>query len=339
LHRIANHARQLEPLANASQPAPARVQQEIAQAFSQLKASLAPIAEGKLLTAEHPSYRFIADLAQKDGDAEALLALASRSDGTQAIRSMGPQPPLDAMVRISVELAQSGEQNKDVDSYRRRLASIGNNSEQTLADIREMLKKETALAGEMATEHTDRVARHEGEWKKVVEKCDTDWNELKALYDEKLALLAPTDYWASQATQYKVQGIVYAIAFSAVLVAAIVLFAIFGITELKETQAPSVLVDILPVIVPAFAAIWVLRILGRQLAESLAMMKDASERVTLVKTFLALMRDETAGNPVVRDEDRALILQALFRQSRITAVDDSPPINAFEAIYRYGKSH
>jgi hypothetical protein len=122
-------------------------------------------------------------------------------------------------------------------------------------------------------------------------------------------------------------------------VAAIVLFAIFGITELKETQAPSVLVDILPVIVPAFAAIWVLRILGRQLAESLAMMKDASERVTLVKTFLALMRDETAGNPVVRDEDRALILQALFRQSRITAVDDSPPINAFEAIYRYGKSH
>jgi hypothetical protein len=339
LQQIANFARQLEPLISASPPPSERAQQDITQTLNHLRNSLTPIAQGTLLTAEHPSYRFIADLAQKDADAAAMLLLAWRSDGTQAISRLAPPAPLDVVVRIGVDLAESGEKSGDIDAYRRQLASVGNETGKTLAGLREMLKKEAAAAEQLATEHTDRVEGHERDWKDLVEKCNGDWNELKALYDEKLSLLAPTDYWTTQATRYKSQGIWYAVAFSVVLLASIVLFAIFGIDELKNTEAPSALIAILPVLVPAFAGIWVLRILGRQLAENLSMMKDANERVTLVKTFLALMRDETAGKAVVKEEDRALILHALFRQSRITAVDDSPPINAFEAIYRYGRPH
>jgi len=339
LQQIANFARQLEPLVSASQPISERAQHDIAQALGRVRNSLTPIAQGILLTAEHPSYRFIADLAQKDGDGAAMLLLASRSDGAQAISRLAPPAPLDAIARIGVGLAESGDKSEDIEAYRRQLASISNESGKTLTDLREALRKEAVAAEQTAAAHADRVEDHKREWKGLVEKCNKDWNELKALYDEKLSLLAPTDYWTTQAEQYKSQGIRYAIAFSVVLLASIFVFAIFGIDELKNKDAHSVLITVLPVLVPAFAGIWVLRILGRQLAESLSMMKDANERVTLVKTFLALMRDEKAGKAVVKEEDRALILHALFRQSRITSVDDSPPINAFEAVYRYGRPH
>lgn len=337
LQQIANFARQLEPLVSAPKPITERAQQEIGQAFDRLRNSLTPISQGTILTAEHPYYRFIAGLAQKDGDAAAMLLLALRSDGTETISRLGSPAPLDVMVRIGVELAECREESEDIDAYRRQLASICNESGKTLADIREVLKQEAGAAGEMETQHSDRVDGHERDWKELIEKCNKDWSDLKTLYDEKLSLLAPTDYWTKQASQYKSQGIKYAFAFTLVLLGSIILFALLGINELKKPASSSVLIAILPVLVPAFAGIWVLRILGRQLAESLAMMKDANERVTLVKTFLALMRDETAGKAVVKEEDRALILHALFRQSRITAVDDSPPINAFEAIYRYGR--
>jgi hypothetical protein len=89
---------------------------------------------------------------------------------------------------------------------------------------------------------------------------------------------------------------------------------------------------LLPVLVPAFAGVWVLRILGRLLSENLAIAQDASERETMVKTFLSLMRDETTGKSVVTDEDRRIILNALFRQSAVTATDDTPPIHWLQAF-------
>ncbi len=94
------------------------------------------------------------------------------------------------------------------------------------------------------------------------------------------------------------------------------------------------MLTVLVVAVPAFAGIWTLRILGRQLSESLMIMKDAKERETLVKTFLALMGEDIAGKSVVKEEDRALILHALFRPSNVTATDDSPPLHTLEAILK-----
>ncbi|MGW8276162.1 DUF6161 domain-containing protein [Xanthomonas axonopodis] len=80
-------------------------------------------------------------------------------------------------------------------------------------------------------------------------------------------------------------------------------------------EKANVFIGLAPLVIPAFAAIWILRILGRLLSESLALMRDASERRTLVMTFLALMKDNSTGKSVIKDEDRILILHALFRPS------------------------
>lgn len=52
----------------------------------------------------------------------------------------------------------------------------------------------------------------------------------------------------------------------------------------------------------------------------------------MVKTFLALMRDDTAGKTLVKDDDRILILHSLFRPSSVSAVDDAPPVHWFDIL-------
>ncbi|HVX05328.1 MAG TPA: DUF6161 domain-containing protein [Rhodanobacteraceae bacterium] len=332
LTQIGSHARRLE--AQLQTPENPSKAQQVAQAFQSLRNTLNQISQGTVLTTESPNFGYVVGIAEKDGDAACVLMLASRSDGAQQLSNVRQGPPLDAIARLSVAVAGTGEQSRAIEAYRSELASLKNDTEKELSALREALRQEVARSAELEREHTARLEDRNKVWAGFLESSGEEWDDLKRIYDEKLSLLAPTEYWNTRAKQYRNQGWGYAIVFAVVLGALIGLFAWLGINELRVTKATSVLIAILPVIIPAFAGVWVLRILGRQLSESLAIMKDAQERVTLVKTFLALMRDETTGKSVVKEEDRALILQALFRQSRVTAVDDSPPLNSLEALLK-----
>ena len=89
---------------------------------------------------------------------------------------------------------------------------------------------------------------------------------------------------------------------------------------------------LLEVAVPIFMAIWVLRIVGRMLSTHLNLWEEAGERATMVKTFLAFMREDRQGGPLVQDQDRILILNALFRHSTTSGADDSPPASWFDLL-------
>jgi Family of unknown function (DUF6161) len=62
---------------------------------------------------------------------------------------------------------------------------------------------------------------------------------------------------------------------------------------------------------------------------------DAAERVVMVKTYLSLLE----GDHLSGDEDRQLILQALFRPASDGIVkDEGLPPSAFEFLTRQSKS-
>lgn len=102
--------------------------------------------------------------------------------------------------------------------------------------------------------------------------------------------------------------------------------------EVAAQKDVSPILTLVPVAVLAFAGIWVLKMLSRLLSENLQMMRDARERETMVKTFLALMRDDKNGKSLVNDNDRILILHSLFRPSSIAATDDAPPVHWFDIL-------
>jgi hypothetical protein len=72
--------------------------------------------------------------------------------------------------------------------------------------------------------------------------------------------------------------------------------------------------------IPAVLIGWVLRLIHRVATTNLALMSEASERMAMVQTFLALIRDNVAT-----EEDRILILQALFRPSSASGDEGAPP--------------
>ena len=84
--------------------------------------------------------------------------------------------------------------------------------------------------------------------------------------------------------------------------------------------------------IPGFLILWLLRISSRVFFTNLALFNDAKERVSMINTFLALMEDHEK----VKEEDRFLILQAIFRHSSASSNDDAVPQHWISQILHRG---
>lgn len=304
--------------------------QEFNQNFQRLKKFLNNYSTGENLSTEHPYFAYIQALAETDPDAAASLLLACSINGSNALAQAGA---LDAIARIGPGHVYLDKAKRNtIRTLKAELSKLRTRADEDLAELRALIDQETARTNEQNQAHSDAVEERKRSWTELTESCHKDWAELKRIYDEKLALLAPTEYWRDRSKDHRKTARNYAIAFSIALVVFMAVFGWLGITHLTEQRTDSVVLAILPVLIPAFAGIWVLRILGRLLSENLMIAQDAHERETMVKTFLALMRDETTGKEVITDEDRRIILHALFRPSAVTATDDAPPLHWAEAL-------
>jgi hypothetical protein len=304
--------------------------QQIRDYDSNLRQIIGAYASGQLISTSHPHFGLIQAIADTDPNAAAALQVSCFPDGHSLL---GQSQALDAMARIGAAAASlDTSRKKTIRALREELATLKKNAEADIASWRDIVDEHKGATNANVLEHQAAVKARNEEVQALFKTFGEEWEELKRVYDEKLALLAPTEYWRTRATTHKEKARNYAIAFGVTIAVALALFSFLAIGHLANPGTGSVVLVLLPVIVPAFAAIWVLRMLGRMLSENLAISQDAAERETMVKTFLALMRDETTGKSVVTDEDRRLILQALFRPSSVTATDDSPPVHWFEAL-------
>jgi len=156
-------------------------------------------------------------------------------------------------------------------------------------------------------------------------------SNLENTYHKQLQLEAPATYWADRKYWHKVFSILSATAF----LAGLLLAFRYG---LEHAQA---LIDFLPkakdgtvglggiavLTLPAAAVAWALRIFTRTFSNNLNLSTDAAQRETMITTYLALANDPKAN---LRDEERILILNAIFRPSESQAADDAPPPNLME---------
>lgn len=294
-----------------------------------LRKRLNAFVSGEAISRAHPHFATIQTIAEADPNAGATLVSACLVNGSDLLSNSGQW---DALARIGATAFHDGARRETTKALRDDLSALKKNAETDIATLRAFLDEHSQTSKANLKEHQDAVGERERLWNALLKKCDEDWDELKRVYDEKLALLAPTDYWRTRATDHRKKAIGFAAAFTVALTVALGLFTYFGISHLLKPGTQSTLLAVIPVLVPAFAGVWVLRILGRLLSENLAISQDAHERETMVKTFLALMRDETTGKSVVTDEDRRIILHALFRPSAVTATDDSPPLHWLESL-------
>lgn len=294
------------------------------------------IGTGSVVTSDHGIYPLIVDMSKINLDVAGLLYLMARGDAQQ---TLGAFSNLGIPFKTLLDLILLHTKSKGTKDWllpqRKEVTALKDESQAKLNFIREKIEEQQQVIDEQRQHAHQTHLDRESQWNNLKEEMESEWEALKKVYDEQLALLAPTQYWGDRATAHRNVAIAFAVAFGFVLTTSIGLFAwlamphMFTVAGNKEI---SPLLTLVPIAIPAFAGVWVLKMLSRLLSENLQMMRDARERETMVKTFLALMRDDKSGKSIVNDNDRILILHSLFRPSSITAVDDAPPVHWFDIL-------
>lgn len=252
---------------------------------------------------------------------DALLAVfrAARADTTDAERSRIKTQYEEALSSVdAAEVKRSREEELRKDGFGRLCKSM-----------------EGALA-KFSEGEREAIEQAQRQWAGKCEQVDAEWAGLKRLLDERVSFAAPRTYWEDRAKALSRASFKSGVAFFSVAAAGALAFFLYGLPTLSSvTQSPGashldLFLVVLPLLVPTFLAIWVLRITGRLMTNYLALSEDARERRTMVETFLALSREGADGSPLITPEDRRIILEALFRPSRGSTADDSPPLGTID---------
>jgi len=297
-----------------------------------------------------PRSKFVLGLKERRGVTAAVYALAYLEDQTmvphhaQALEGVieaflfsrglledGARERSAAQVAALDELLKSWKGTHD--ESQANTQALRSALESTIADGATKIESQAAL-------HANLIAAHNQALTEAVGAGEKKLSDIAAAYDAHMALQAPVTYWESQRDHHRRLSIGFAIATSIWVLAG--LGALYALADFLMTSAETIDVAGYPFPkVPfwhvAFAAValtmyfWVTRILVRVLISQIHLNTDASERVVMAKTYIALLKDGKGP----KDEDRQLVLQTLFRPSATGIVkDDAIPPTVLEWMTR-----
>ena len=198
------------------------------QHYAELHHFLDYFSSGQCISRAHPHFATIQALAETDANAGAMLLSACLNNAHEIVAHSGQ---LDALARIGATHVLDGARKKTIKALRDDLAALKKSGESDISTLRSIIDENDQNIKDNLREHKEAIQAREALWEGLIKKCDTDWAELKRVYDEKLALLAPTDYWRTRATSHRTKAIRFAIVFAVTLTIALWLFTYFGVSH------------------------------------------------------------------------------------------------------------
>ncbi len=206
-------------------------------------------------------------------------------------------------------------------------ASLVHSSEETLRQANENKRQAETDIAALISDSRGKVEAEISDTKKKLK-------DFQAAVTDEIALQSPVTFWRKKEKRHgwgaAIFGLLVVLSFSA----GGVLLYLFGqhlldqvatgigkaAKQITFADVPLLLISIFVVGVLVF--VWIERILVRIFLSHVHLRSDAGERVVMAMTYLALLK-EGAGP---KDDDRKLILAALFRPSSTGVVtDDAAP--------------
>jgi len=284
--------------------------------------------DGALYPANSPTGQKIAEVAESN-PAAALILLAQifkhniRQDHV---------PNILEFVKACIEADRHDiDLAKEVERYRVAMTQL-----QTEAEAR---FEETRADFKSVVEEARKT--HEGAKKQFDESLQADekaraaheerMRQMEIAFSTQMKLRSSERYWGAKRkiherrTQARIKTMWWA--FPIILTALFAIFYLIGHFEIAALSTFST-ASFFVFGVPTVIALWVMRLLVREYRENRDLAEDAEERVAMVYTFKALEYEEK-----VSDEERAIILQALFRPHG-SKPEDTLPSPAWEAIVK-----
>lgn len=198
-------------------------------------------------------------------------------------------------------------------------------------DIRSAKTTITALAKEYKT-LAQSLERSKSDVDQRAFEWEKEFGAIKATYEAHLKLKEPANYWSKRRdiSLYSA-GAAFVIFLFVLGLSTYVAYHYSGqLLQFAKSNSASEnqwLGGLVFVAVPVGAIAWVLRHVSRVFVQSLNNADDAAFRKALVSTYLSIIQNV---NEDLKDQDRALILNALFRPGPAEPHDEGPPAGLIE---------
>ena len=242
--------------------------------------------------------------------------------------------------KFEVDMASYREEFQDVHAAVKAQES---NLLHTLNKFRERARRRTAAYRKVVKKHYDEAV--------------ANYQSLEDTYNKHLALKTSVSYWTKQIDYHERKSselgqLTFAIALITSLIVAVMFFLMLepvgtardALSASEKLSTPTFLRlfwenvhfgALGAFIVVTTIGSWMLRILVLRYLSHVHLRADADERVTMITTYLALLREEA----VTKEDDRQMILQTLFRPAATGIVkDNAAPILMHEWMTKLSKS-
>jgi hypothetical protein len=244
------------------------------------------------------------------------------------------------LIRVGIDPTVAQGAKDALDKLVQSLASLETRSREQVQQFSEDAK--TVLENTLGTERQlkksvgDAIGEAQASLKSTIAELKQGLDEFDQEVRHKLAYEAPASYWSKKADRHRSKARASSSLYYFSLIASVggwgfLAFMLSGSAELRnlifDSQGAFTLKPLVVLGFPAILIIWLLRYFSRRALEERTLYEDASERKTIAQTLLAL-DDKGKGTP----EQRLLMVQALTRQSRLTAADDTTPTTLLDHV-------
>ncbi|MGM0786023.1 MAG: DUF6161 domain-containing protein [Pseudomonadota bacterium] len=186
----------------------------------------------------------------------------------------------------------------------------------------------TSEMGELKEEIEEIKRLQKSEFSELVDNSQASLEDIQRTYDEKLSLQSSVSYWKNKRKSHSVAMIVMGVASIIIAAAVAGSFLLVGYKFLQvgwnEVQAWQIG---LMLAISTFG-VWLTRLSTKIFISNLHLRTDADERVTMIQTYLALLREGKG----LDEADRQLILQTLFRPSSTGYFNEEVPHSPHELM-------
>ena len=291
------------------------------------------LQKGHLITSKNPDAIFCKNLAGEENEVVACYAIAnlldipSNQNSPKALKGafyafqyrQGATSTVESQAEALEAL--SSEWNGRFNQQHLGLRAQNEALIEEIGDLREQFSN---LKQEIAAQKEEQVTAFNTQ----IEESEKTLSDIAHTYDEKLALQASVQYWSDKRDLHT--RVMWWVGGSTLLLAALTGggFVLAAHKLLQVTVSEVELWRLGVMLAISTFGIWVTRLSAKIFISNLHLRTDADERVTMIQTYLALLRE----GPGPMDEERQLILQTLFRPSSTGFIKDDGPSSFHELV-------
>lgn len=313
------------------------------------------VAKNNWILAETAKNKFLQGIRQSRGDSIAAHIVAHWLNCD--LSNISPSIVLPAI--IEAELYERGSEgritaettaiNELIERLHGDAHAYRHSREFDNAESSSLIESSKQAEAARSQEFSDLQKKRSDEWSNALAKANQELANVKDAYDKHMALAAPVTYWESkQQKHFKWMWMSGSVSALGMLIAGWLLHcelarvaAAASTTTIgaQQTGVVAVLSALTTWRLGSFIllttlAFWVLRLIVRIFLSNMHLENDAAERVTMAKTYLALIRD---GKLSGDSENLKAILAALFRPTGDGIVkDEGAPANMLEFLTKLG---